>query len=82
MKKVEEMLAEKFAEQTRKIVEDACEGITCDSGGIKMQQMWKMKKKLKGTYSEQPSAISDEHGNFVTVKKGIENVVIKNYEEG
>jgi len=81
LNRVEEMLAMECAEQNTKIVKEACDGIACDNGGIKMHNMWKMKKKLRRTYCEPPAAMVDEYGNVVTDKKGIENIVIKRFEE-
>ena len=81
LEEVEELLAERCAEQNLKIVKEACEELTCEDGGVNVNKMWKMKKKLKGVYCEPPAAMMDEHGNVVTDSKGIENIVIKKYEE-
>ena len=42
---------------------DACGGLTCESGGINMGKLWKLKKKLKGILSEPATAMVDMHGN-------------------
>jgi len=81
LENVEEMIAEQCAEDNLKIVKEACDGITCEDGGVNINKMWKMKKKLKGRYCEPPSAMLDEHGNVVTDNTGIENILIKRYEE-
>ena len=78
---VEEMLALHCASKNYQIVKEACDGLTCGDGGVNVNKMWKMKKQLKGKYCEPPTAIIDEHGNLVTDAKGIEEVVIKRYEE-
>ena len=81
LEEVETMLAEHCSEENLEIVKQACDGITCDDGGINVNKMWKMKKKLKGRYSEPPTAMLDEYDNVVTDTKGIENILIKRYEE-
>ena len=53
LSKVEEMLANECAEENAKIVKEACEGISCETGGIKMQNMWKMKKFVNYSYLSQ-----------------------------
>ena len=81
LEEVEQMLADICAENNLKIVEEACEGLTCGDGGVNVQKMWKMKKKLKGVYCEPPTAMMDNHGNIITDSKGIENIVVERYEE-
>ena len=81
LNKVEELLAVQFAEQNHKIVKEACEGLSNETGGVNVQGMWKMKKKLKGTHGEPPAAMLDKHGNVVTDIQGIENIVLDRYEE-
>ena len=81
LKEVEELLAVQLAEKNVKIVEQASEGLSCESGGLNMRKMWKMKKRLTGTHGEPPVSMMDEHGNTVTDDKGIENIVLKRYEE-
>ena len=81
LEQVEEMLALHCADKNLKIVNEACEGLTCEDGGMNVNKMWKMKKQLKGKHCEPPAAMLDEHGNLVTDIKGIENIVIKRYEE-
>ena len=81
LEEVEELLAERCAEQNLKIVEEAFEELSCEDGGVNVNKMWKMKKKLKGVYCEPPTAIMDKHGNLITDSKGIEKVVIERYKE-
>ena len=78
---VEDKLAELFAERNHKIVKESCENLSCEAGGMQVQKMWKMKKKLKGAYGDPPAALLDEHGNIVTDSEGIENITLKRYKQ-
>ena len=81
LEEIEEMLAVQCGKQNMKIIEEACKGMSCDSGGVNVAKMWKMKKKLKGTYVEPPAAMLDKQGNIVTEREAIENIVLNKYEE-
>ena len=81
LEEVEEDLASRCAEENLKTVKEACQELTCGDGGVNMQKMWKMKKKLNGVYMEPPTAMVDKHGNTVTESKGIEKIVVEQYKE-
>ena len=81
LKNVEEKLAEMCAEDNWKVIQEACAEIACETGGVNARKMWQLKKRLKGIYSEPPTAMLDSHGNLVTSSAGIESLVIERYEE-
>ena len=78
---VEEKLADLCAEDNWKIIKEACEEVSCESGGVNARKLWQLKKRLKGILSEPPTAMLDTHGNLVTTNTGIENLIIERYEE-
>ena len=59
------------------IINESCEGLVCEEGGINVGKLWKLKKRLKGTFIEPPTAMLDESGNLVTSSKAIEDLTIK-----
>ena len=64
-----------------RIIEEACKDVSCEDGGINSKKMWQLKKRLKGISSEPPSAMVDAHGNLVTTRAGLEDLVIEKYQE-
>ena len=48
LKIVESKLAEICADDNIKIIKDACEGLTCEEGGVNAAKRWKLKKQLRG----------------------------------
>ena len=47
LKIVESKLAEICADDNIKIIKDACEGLTCEEGGVNAAKRWKLKKQLQ-----------------------------------
>ena len=69
------------AEQNAKIIMDACGGLTCESGGINVGKLRKLKKKLKGILSEPPTSMLDMHGNLFTSSKALEELTVTMFED-
>ena len=42
---VDRQLSEMCAEENARIIEDACGGLTCETGGINVGKLWQLKKK-------------------------------------
>ena len=63
------------------LINKACEGLSCETGGLNAGKLWKLKKKLRGIVNEPPSAMLDEHGNLVTSSKALEELSINMYKE-
>ena len=66
LEEVDKKLSELCAKENFKIINEACNGISCESGGINSGKLWQLKKKLRGIINEPPSAMLDQHGNLVT----------------
>ena len=81
LKIVENKLAEICAEENAKTIEKACNGLTCEGGGINAGKLWKLKKQLKGIAQEPPSAMLDSKGNLVTSSKTLEKLSLNMYRE-
>ena len=59
------------------IINEACRGLQCESGGVNGKKMWQLKKRLRGIVSEPPAAMIDERGNIVTSNAALEDLIIK-----
>ena len=46
------MLANKCAEDNATLIKDACEGLTCEGGGVNAGKLWRLKKQLRGILQE------------------------------
>ena len=71
LEKIEEELADKFAEENYKIIKEEIKDMECDEGGINAGKLWKLKKKLSPKKQDVPTAMLDQHGNLVTSETGI-----------
>ena len=78
---IEELLSMCLAEKNLKLVAEACEGISCENGGVNVLKMWKLKKQLTRTHADPPAAMLDDHGNTETDSEGIEKLVTERYKE-
>ena len=79
--KIEDKLSEMCADDNKKTVEEECEGLACEKGGVNAGKLWQLKKKLRGIYNEPPTAMLDTHGNLVTSSKALEELTIETYIE-
>ena len=81
LERVEEMLSVCCSEKNLKLVNEACEGLSSDNGGVNVLKMWKLKKQLTRAHAEPPTAMVDDHGNMITEKEGMDKLVTKRYKE-
>ena len=79
LEKIEEELADKFAEENYKIIKEEIKDMECDEGGINAGKLWKLKKKLSPRTQDVPTAMLDQHGNLVTSETGIKKIAIDHY---
>ena len=76
------MLANECAEENAKIVKEACEGISCETGGIKMQNMWKMKKKVFPSKNKGPIiAKRNGKGKLVTNPSELRKLYLDTFKQ-
>ena len=76
---VDKKLSELCAKDNVRMINEACEGLSCESGGINAGKLWQLKKKLRGIVSEPPSAMLDQYGNLVTNYQKLEELTLKTY---
>ena len=81
LEEVEERLSQMCAEDKQKTIKEACEGLTCETGGVNAGKLWQLKKKLRGIFNEPPTAMLDSHGNLVTSSKSLEELTLKTYTD-
>ena len=62
-----------------RLINEACEGLLSESGGINAGKLWQLKKRLRGIVSEPPSAMLDQYGNLVTNSQKLEELTLKTY---
>ena len=79
--KVNTNLSEMCSEENYKVIKEACEGATCEEGGMPSGKLCQLKKKLGGIIAEPPTAMLDEHGNLIKSNNAIEELTIKMYED-
>ena len=70
------MLANKCAEDNATLIKDACEGLTCEEGGVNAGKLWRLKKQLRGILQEPPTAMLDDKGNLITTSAAMDNLVL------
>ena len=81
LRNVEAKLADICADDNLKIIKEACEGLTCEEGGVNVAKLWKLKKQLRGIWQEPPTAMLDPSGNLVTTSKALEALSLQMYKE-
>ena len=81
LKKVEEELADKCAEENRQKIMEELSGIKCEEGGVHSGKLWKLRKKLFPKSRDPPTAMLDKEGNLVTSEHEIMNLAVKTYQE-
>ena len=70
-KKLEEELANKYADNICDKIMEEIKGMNCDDGGINSNKLWKLKKKLHNSFYEPPTAMKDSDGKLLTRKEDI-----------
>ena len=81
LKAVEAQLAEICASDNLAINNEAWEGLSCESGGVNANKLWKLKKKLQGIVQEAPAAMLDFSGNLLTTTKAREKLTIEVHKD-
>ena len=76
---VETKLANICADENARTIQEACEGLSCEGGGINAGKLWKLTKQLKGMSQSPPIAMLDAKGNLVTTSKALENSTVEMY---
>ena len=77
LEKIEEELAEKYAEDNYNKIKDKTEGIDCEDGGLNSGTLWNLKKDLFPTCRDPPTAMKDPvSGNLLTNEAKIQKVAI------
>jgi hypothetical protein len=78
---VDKKLSELCAEENMKKITEACGSLSCETGGVNVQKLWQLKKRLRGILSEPQSAMLDQHGNLVTSSEALEDLTIDMFKE-
>ena len=81
LKTVEEKLANMCAEDNLKIVNESCQGLVGEEGGVNVKKLWILKRRLRGIIVEPPTAMLDSMGNLVTSRSGIEKLTVNTFQE-
>ena len=76
---VDKKLSELCAKDNVRLINEACEGLLSESGGINAGKLWQLKKRLRGIVSEPPSAMLDQYGNLVINSQKLEELTLKTY---
>ena len=78
---VETKLANICADENARTIQEACEGLSCEGGGINAGKLWKLTKQLKGMSQSSPTAMLDEKRNLVTTSKALGNLTVEMFSE-
>ena len=81
LKTVNEALSNMCSDQNAKLIKEACQGLSCQNGGVNAGRLWSLKKKLRGIINEPPTALLDQHGNLVTGSKALGDLTLKMFQE-
>ena len=80
LNETEEILEEKFAEQTADMVKKQINEIKTDEGKFSHRGMWKLKKKLFPQCAENPMAKKDSKGNIITCPSLLKKLYAETYQ--
>ena len=61
------------------IIKEASGKLSCETGRLRVWNLWQLKNKLRGRYNDPPTAINKRHGNLVTGSKVLEKLTKKTY---
>ena len=81
LEETEEQMSQMCSEDNYKAIQEVCQGLTCEDGGMNVGKLWRIKKKLTGIYHETPTAMMDAFGNLVTSTKALEQFTVQMYTE-
>ena len=80
LKKVEEELANRCANDNYEKIKDEIEGVKCEEGGVNSGKLWKLRKKLFPNSRDPPTAMMDQAGNLITDPDQIQNIALETYK--
>ena len=80
MTKTEE-LADRCAKDNYDKIAEEIAGIECDTGGTHSGKLWQLRKKLFPKSRDPPTAMLDDHGNFVTSPSVLEKLALNTYKK-
>ena len=80
LKKVEDELDSKCAEDNRNRIKEELAGMKCEEGGINSGKLWSLRKKIFPRSRDPPTAMCDAEGNLVTNEAEIEQIAVETYK--
>lgn len=80
LKEVEDKLIELCAKANRDIIKDEIGKLNTGDGGVKMANLWKLKRKLCNKAKETTSAKMDSSGHLVTSADKLKKLYLDKYE--
>lgn len=75
---VDKQLSDLCAEENMKQITEACKSLSCETGGVNVQNLWQLKKRLRGIKCEPPTAMLNQYGNLVTSSEALEDLICLN----
>ena len=81
LKKVQNDLADKMAEDMYKIVKEEVDKVDCESGGFNSGHLWKLKSKLRPKFTDYPTAMQNSEGNLVTSEEDIKKLTVDHFKK-
>ena len=64
-----------------KQITEACKSLSCEMGGVNVQNLWQLKKRLRGINCEPPTAMLDQYGNLLTSSEALEGPTIEMFKQ-
>ena len=80
--KLEEELADKFADNIFQKIKDEIAGMNSEDGAINSGKLWKLKKKLHKNFVDPPTAMKNSRGKLLTEKGDILAETLNHYKKG
>ena len=81
LKRVEDELADKMAEDLYNIVKDEVKDIESDEGGFNSGHLWRLKNKLRKKINNVPTALMDKDGQLVTSSSELKKVMMDHFKK-
>ena len=77
---VDNQLSDMCSEDNVKMIKEACQGLSCETGGLNSGKLWQLKRKLRGIISQPPSAMLDGNGNLITNSQALDELTLEQYK--
>ena len=82
LEKVENELADKYAEEYFEKIKEKTEGIDCEDGGLSSGSLWNFKKDIFPKCTDPPTAMKDPlSGNLLTTDEKIQEAAVNVYKK-